>query len=475
MLAVSTVAMTTSAEIKWWDEGTMEEVASWSDPSGNGSDLQVEYSPDGSKLLIAGFGSPNEIRVVDRNVGHLATLDMKGIDVQVKGTRWSHQGTWIVAWGREEGGSRDLLMAWSASTFEPSQALFDDDLPPLEVVDSVVFPSNDGILAIAGRDALGTSRLLIMETHSRDVLNNITWEGNATLLTLETDNQNLVCIDETGALTSISTRNWDIQATYEGVRSRPSCWSFPRHGGHPWLAGYEDGTVYFWMNTPREPGGKADLGEGPLLGVAWLMNDQENYYVVALPGADGGSDVQAYIYHEEGRPAVAVSDTVTVDGRITMLVMDPVDPWHAIAGLEDGTLVALELALLPDTPPEITVDEPAEGTKHSENFTARGKVIDERDNVSYVRVWVDELPFAEAVMSDDEWSTEVDVRMLKAGSHVLHVEAFDGTYVNTTQVTFRVEWEKEGESSTPGPSGPLALIAALLTAMIFLHNGRARR
>ena len=63
-----------SAELPWWDDGTMAAVGSWQDPSGEGSDLQLEFSPDGSMLLMVGYGSPDEIRVADRDIQLVTTL-----------------------------------------------------------------------------------------------------------------------------------------------------------------------------------------------------------------------------------------------------------------------------------------------------------------------------------------------------------------------------------------------------------------
>ena len=115
-----------SAELPWWDDGTMAAVGSWQDPSGEGSDLQLEFSPDGSMLLMVGYGSPDEIRVADRDIQLVTTLSPPGLNATVKGARWSHQGTWVVAWGREEGGSRDYLRAWGTASFERSDSLFEE-------------------------------------------------------------------------------------------------------------------------------------------------------------------------------------------------------------------------------------------------------------------------------------------------------------------------------------------------------------
>ena len=450
MLALALLLVASSgaaAEDRWWDDLAITEAGSWSDPTGEGTDLRIDTSPDGSKLLMVGFGSPDEVRVVDRDIRTVAILTPPGPNATVSGARWSEAGTWVVAWGRAEGEDRDFLCAWDGSTFEPSDVLFENDTAPLETVHSVLFKSFDQILTVAGRDANGTSRMLIFELSTMDLRSDQPWRDNSTILAHETDSMHLICIEEGGSITTVEEGAWRGEKVHEGRPSMPTASSSPRDGSYPWLMGYEDGTVAIWAGTSTGFERAMALGDGPVEGMSWVKNDLGSYYLLSQPGDDGYSEIAVRIFVNTSFPAVTASDPLKTGAHVTMMVPDPLVPFQVFACFSDGSLVLYNLSVIPDLSPMVTIDYPVEKTEFAENFTARGTIIDDHDSIQWVKVSYDRIGWSEVNWTGDGWSFEVDVSSLKGQNHELFVEVSDGRHTNWTSVEFYLPEERVDDNN----------------------------
>ncbi len=459
-----------------WDDVDLEEVDHWKDPTGNGADLWIDISHDMDRLLLVGYGGPDEIRVVDRDIETIATLVPPGTDPTVKGARWSQSGTWIVAWGRAEGNDTDFLAAWNGTTYEPADNLFENDTTPLVEISSAVFMAADDILFIGGRDVDGTSKVLLVETSTMNVHINYTWENDATITYLGTDGLSLICIDETGVITSIGGTDWtEIVRFEEGSSREPSSNSISSPGRNPWAIGYEDGSVYFWRGYPIVASGDADLGSGPVQGITWAFYDIGDYYMVALPGEGQGSQLSVLYHANDTATAVPVSDTIDTGSAVTMLMMDSKAPGNIWAAFADGSLGYYNVTIIIDLPPEVTIDVPKYQQMYTGKVRFEGRFSDDHDNILSVRVRIDEGDWEDANLVGNVWWYEVDTDLLEEGFHVVNVEAFDGRHTTRSKEFFVTPQEYDGGEGEwpPGiPQIPFLIIAIVIVVFLFWRRSR---
>ncbi len=450
-----------------WDDVDLEEVDHWKDPSGNGADLRIDISHDMDRLLLVGYGGPDEIRVVDRDIETIATLVPPGTDPTVKGARWSQSGTWIVAWGRSEGNDTDFLTAWNGTTYGPADNLFENDTTPLVEIGSAVFMASDDILFIGGRDVDGTSKVLLVETSTMNVHMNYTWENDATITYLGTDGLSLLCIDETGVLTSIGGTDWmEIVRFEEGSSREPSSQAISSPGRNPWAIGYEDGSVYFWRGYPIVASGDADLGSGPVQGVAWAFYDIGDYYMVALPGEGQGSQLSVLYHANDTATAVPVSDTIDTGSVVTMLMMDTKAPGNVWAAFADGSLGYYNVTTILDLPAEVTIDVPLHQQMYTGKVRFEGRFSDDHDNILSVRVWIDESDRQDANLVGNVWWYEVDTDVYEGGQHVFNIEVFDGRHETSEIAFFQTPQEYEGDDDEWRPG--ILLISLLIIAVVVI-------
>ncbi len=460
-----------------WDDVDLKEVDRWKDPSGNGVDLRMDISHDMDRLLLVGYGGPNEIRIVDRDAETIATLVPPGSDPTVKGARWSQSGTWIVAWGRAEGNDTDFVTAWNGTTYEPADNLFENDTTPLVEITSAVFMAGDDILFIGGRDVNGTSKVLLVETSTMNVHKDYLWENDATITYLATDGLSLLCIDETGVITSIGGTDWtEIVRFEEGSSHEPSSHAISRPGRNPWAIGYHDGSVYFWQGYPIVFSGDTDLGTGPVQGIAWMFNDIGGYYMVALPGGGHGSRLSVLFNEYDTATAYPVSDTIDTGSAVTMLMMDSHAPGNIWAAFADGSLGYYNATTILDLPPEVTIDVPKYQQMYTGKVRFEGRFYDDRDIILSVKVRIDEGDWQDANLVGNVWWYEVDTDLLEVGFHVVNVEAFDGRHTTQFKEFFNTPQEYDGGEGEwpPGiPQIPLLIIAVVV--VVYLLWRRSRR
>ena len=102
----------------------------------------------------------------------------------------------------------DFFQVWDVPAYQPTDTPFENVTSSLPSISDARFLAGGLIMAIAGRDANGTSRLLIVETNNMNVHRNIPWEANATILYLRSDGIDLHVVDELGTVTTMSTTDW---------------------------------------------------------------------------------------------------------------------------------------------------------------------------------------------------------------------------------------------------------------------------
>jgi hypothetical protein len=469
MVLIVIASLAVAGEVPFWDNATLTEVDAWRDPGGEGADLRFDQSRDGQRLVMVGFGSPDEIRVVDREIQTLAVLSPPGNNSTVRGARWSFMDTWLVAWGRAEGADHDFLAAWNGITYEPYDGLFENDTAPLATVHAVIFQANEEILVIGGRDSSGTSRMLVFETSSMRKHRDTPYRDNITIQTLEYDGIALACIDLTGSITEVGGNAWGIERVLDGRPAIPTASSFPYGEMYPWLVGYEDGWLSLWSGGPKELELSLRAGEGPVEGLSWILNRTARYLLAAIHADGGGSTVGTYILPRKADLLVEVSDVIETSSSVTMMSTDRLDKNHVFTGLADGSLVLYEITLIPNLPPVITIEFPEVDQNLTEDFIIRGTYSDDNDDVIGMRVSFGDDEWHTVHMDNGSWSCKVNITSLPPGPTEIKARAHDSRHDNVTSrwiIIYHVEPPDDGDDGTSAP--PNTLVYAVVIAAILL-------
>ncbi|UCC94094.1 MAG: WD40 repeat domain-containing protein [Thermoplasmata archaeon] len=416
----------------------MKEIGTWNDPGGQGNIDQIDLTSEGDRLALLGYSSPGDLRVTDRELETLAVLEPPHEGAVIEGVRWSVKTRWICAWGSAEEVDHDLFWLWDAETYKLSDQMFDNYTTPLDRLDSAVFVGEDMILALAGRDANGTSRLILIETHSSNIRRDFEWADNTTIVRLGITGSLLLAVDETGTTWTVDSSDWTTLTNMGGHEAAPTADSLATSARFTYIVGYEDGSVAFWYNFPLIHERSAYFGDGPIQGIAWMFMGGTPYYMAVTPGASGGSQVNAYVYNIDSDPATHLSGPMDYPVALTSLATDPMVEGQAWLGFEDGTIRLLNLTIDYNDPPVITIEVPEEGKEYSENFTATGTYYDDWDNVVYINVEVGEYNGTAPVWADGRWSLEINISYLPSGTNTMVVMTGDDFQHTTNQTTFKV-------------------------------------
>ena len=437
------VSAAVSADEVPYEPVEVVELGAWRDQGGLGKDLRFDQSPDGERLVLLGYASPHDLRVTDRDLKTLAVLDPPNDNAVVEGMRWSSTGEWVCAWGSADDVDHDLMWVWNGLTYQLSDWLYENFTTPLRQLDSAFFQSHDEILALAGRDENGTSRLLLVETSTSDIRRNIPWEDNATIIRLGTDQMRLVCIDERGTVMGIAGSNWENVDDLGGHDIAPSSDSLGIRTNQPWMVGYEDGSVAIWGGNPAIHERSAYFGPGPIQAISWVFvyRGGDSYYIVGTPGVSGGSTLMTYFYNPDLQPDGPASEPMEYASPVISLVGDSKVEGQVWAGFEDGTLRLFNVTIIPNLPPVITIESPIEWEKYREDFTATGIVTDDHDNIQFVTVIIEGGEGFRADVVGERWTYLVNISNVRRGSVSFHVVTSDGRNETENGTFFVVPWE----------------------------------
>ncbi|UCC94093.1 MAG: hypothetical protein JSW25_05385 [Thermoplasmata archaeon] len=471
---VLVIATAVTAEDRLYFDVDITEVGTWSDPGGGGQDIIIDQSSDGERLVLLGYSSPDDIRLTDRDLNTIAVLFPPRDGVTVRGVHWSSSGEWVCAWGSVGGGSDDLMWMWDTDTYQPSDWLFENYTAPLAHVDSVLFMIGDEIMAISGRDSNGTSRVLLIETSTSDIRRNYRWEDNASVVRMGTDNMRLICLEDTGTIRTIHGTNWEVVEDLGGHDVAPSSDSFGLRANEPWLVGYEDGSAAFWGGNPAVHERSADFGAGPVLGIGWAYSVMDHYYLVATPST-GGSKLMAYNFNLNQDPAGPASQPVEYEGVVTSMFSDAKVRGQFWLGFDDGSVRHLNVSVIPDLPPFITIEVPVLDKEYTADFIARGKVYDDHDNIQYVRVILHDGDGFDANVTGDTWTYQINISEVGTGVFAFIVTTEDGKHEAMNSTSFVIPGDGEDDELFTG-NQTLAIVVAV-AVVLFLSwryiKGRA--
>ena len=323
------------------------ETGSWRDPGGAGADLRVDPSPDGSRLLLVGYGAPDELRVADRSLKTLAVLTPPGTPFAVSGAAWSEKGQYIIAWGRVAGASIDAIAVYGASTYAPADSVVPRESVPLTTVTCARFVARDRILAVSGDAPNGTSMVVFLEIGPFAFLKSSPVAGGAHVLAIESDGIDLVLLDDAGYLTVFSTRDWTLARRYHDLSGAPTAWCV--RPSYPWLAGDSTGRVTAWEGHPQWARMNMTMASRPVQALCW--GSDKNGSLVAVPASGGGSLLQAWALDLGGAMRSELVAEARTDETVVMMAPDPAAGGGVLAAFDDGTLRAYRLDVSVHRPP----------------------------------------------------------------------------------------------------------------------------
>jgi hypothetical protein len=331
-------------------DSSFAETGSWRDPGGAGSDLRVDPSPDGSRLLLVGYGAPNELRVTDRSLKTIAVLEPPGTPFAVRGAVWSETARYIVAWGRVSGATVDAIAVYNGTTYAPAGSAVPRESVPLTAVDCARFVAGDRILALAGDDPNGTSTVVFLEVGPFAFLKSNPHPGGATVLAIESDGVDLLLLDDAGYLSVYSTRDWTPARRYHDLNGTPTAWSIEPL--YPWLAGDSTGRVTAWQGHHQYAKMNLTLASRPVEAICW--GGGESGALVGTPAEGGGSLIQAWGIDIGGaEPSVVVAEART-NQTVVMMASDHATKGGVLAAFDDGTLKTYWLDIKHVYPPPNT-------------------------------------------------------------------------------------------------------------------------
>lgn len=454
------LASLVSAE-RFWDDVEIRVVETWSDPGGGGRDLMFDVSSDGTRIVLAGYRAEGDLLVTDRGLDVLATLTPPGEGTTVEGVHWSQTGRWVYAWGTAEGVDHDLLWMWNGTSYEPTEELFENSTTPLARLDSVLFVAEDDILVLAGRDANGTSRVILWETLWSTVRRDLVWDGNATVSHVGTDISFIVCIDGRGNVTTIGGYDWDEVRDLGGHASTPTATSLNTYFRYTWIVGYVDGTAGFWGGYPLRLEMNASFGDGPVQATSFCIPFGEGYYLVATPDTSTTSRVAAYYFDAGVRADNPVSEPMVLPSTLTMMAMDLLVEGQVWCGFSDGSIALLNVTTVPDLPPWAAIEVPTWQQDVTGDFVASGTYHDDHDAIEYIRVSIAGSEWKDANFSDGRWTFPVDVSLYGEGEQRLVVAVYDGRTESFNETFFELPLTNGVKDEWPRgvPAIPLTVLA----------------
>jgi ribosomal protein L32E len=340
-------------------ESRIEEVISWRHPDGEGMNLRFEPSHDGTMLLLTGYGGPDEVRVVDRNLTTLMVLALPEEPFHLKGATWSELDDRIAVWGTVGAIESDVLVLFDVTTTERNESAPWLDIVDLETIDEVTFLAGDLIVAVAGRDGTGTSILKFIEAQVPRVHRSFVWHDNNTIVEINYSLAQIIVVDEVGNVEIFSAMDWTSVDYFEGLLDGgPTGWYMPWN--RSWGVGDAQGRLFLWIESSNELQSNITVGEGPVQGFTWTEG-RSGDFLVAVERSEGGSRLMAWQRWDEFRFEQSMGELnhLNLTANVTMMATDPGGWGWVMVAFDDGTLAIYKFVVRP-LPREMSPGVPEE-------------------------------------------------------------------------------------------------------------------
>ncbi len=311
------------------------------DAAPTGSPAWVRFDENGANLLVWGHEGTNDIRVLGRDLATREVLELPSPGFTVKGVEWCEGSDHIVVWGSPGDDLNDTLVFYESPSWSIGEGYLTADLIPLVEIDYVYSLANNIIFAVAGRDANGTSRVLFMETGSKSIIQDGPVWDNRSVVSITTDGRFMYVLDDNGGLIVHSTKDWTILLQVE-LLSTPFSSHFIERGNIEKVFGGQDGTVSTRADMERDDWKTFSTGSGQVLGI-WSndIGDITNYIVAATPKGESSSIMQ--IWDPMGGSNWSHHRSDTIDGRVSMMALDPTSNTTIVVAFQDGSVAMYEL------------------------------------------------------------------------------------------------------------------------------------
>lgn len=334
---VGGVKITFSARIAGPGEVRLEAVP-------GGGPAWVHYDQTGFSLLVWGHEGPDDVRLMGRDLRTREVLDIPA-GFTVKGVEWGDFWDRIVVWGSPGEGLNDTLLFYRAPSWEVEEGFMPPGLLPLVEIDSAQLFASDIILAVAGRDANGTSRILVLEPGQSSIIRDVPVMDDRTVVHIGRDHRFMIVLDDGGRLEVFRTTDWTPMIGFD-LMPGPFSSYFIEKGLVDEILGGQDGTIKTQSDLDKDEWSTFDAGAGPVLGV-WFGNMNEmgagDYIVAAVPGDTTSSTLQ--LWDPRGGSNWTLKKSFEIDGRVSMLTRDPRDNRTIVVGFENGSVSMYELVV----------------------------------------------------------------------------------------------------------------------------------
>lgn len=322
------------------------------DATPTGSPGWVRYDENGANLLVWGHEGPNDIRLLGRDLATRKVLDLPSSGFTVKGVEWCEGSDHIVVWGSPGDDLNDTLVFYESPSWSIGEGFLTADLIPLVEIDYIYSMASNIIFAVAGRDVNGTSRVLTMETVTKNITSDDPVQDDRTVVRIGTDGRFMFVLDDNGGLIVYSTKDWTIMLQME-LLSTPFSSHFIERGNIEKVFGGQDGTVTTRVDIEREDWKTFSTGTGQVLGVwTYEKGDGPSYLVAATPEGESSSTLQ--IWDPMGGDDWSHHRNYKIDGRVSMMALDPTSNSTIVVAFQDGSVVMYELFMksheVDDTP-----------------------------------------------------------------------------------------------------------------------------
>ncbi|UCC92435.1 MAG: hypothetical protein JSW25_07105, partial [Thermoplasmata archaeon] len=333
----------------------MEPFISWY-PGGTSIEHRFLFNHRGSLVALMGFGSRNDVRVIDREFETVAKLGLPGLPTLARGLEWSTSDGWLLVWGHEgtEEDPKLRVRAYDTPYFNRSETFDEDAL--MEVAHDILsleFLDGDEVLVVSCLDDEGVPVLMTWDVLAGEVLTKVPTEPGL-FLGLETDGEHIVGIKETGSIWTMSAPDWVPERLTDDTEDGIWAWDVNTTSGWA-MVGYQlNYTV--WNGTPREQAVRWEVHPNDPVDLVW-SNGMDGDMLLGMRRWAVGSTVQLWRQGTIGTQEWRHLDGFTMMTQLNsskdlvQLEADPAYEGMFMASFSDGTMVLYHLNMTPYPPP----------------------------------------------------------------------------------------------------------------------------